>query len=379
MEKKIKTEYLLYLGLLCLGIMLRYLVMSLGHNFDFESYCIVGEISGNFRNVYAETDRYNYAPIFLCIQGLLYRISQINLENWILTYRVLIVSVLTMADLGITAFLAKQYSYVKALIFFLNPISIIITGYHNQFDNISIFFALLTILYFNDEEKLNKKDIKFVVFFSLSLITKHLLFILPIFILFIGRVPIKKRLLYTIVPMLIFLLSFVPFAISSKEATIGIINNVFKYRSYNNAPLLTIIYNKIYFPSSQRIIVYIVMMIITAWIVRKYQFENILMIYLIAMVAFSSAIANQYLAIPMASLCILNVGKWNKIYIALVGLFLFLHGDGLGLYNTIIQSRFPNSICSKVGDLYLYNGYIIASWILLFALIHLWRSYSENS
>lgn len=62
-------------SLLSLGIIIRFFAMSLGRNFDFESHCIVGEIAGNFRSVYAETSRYNYAPIFLCVQGLLYRIS----------------------------------------------------------------------------------------------------------------------------------------------------------------------------------------------------------------------------------------------------------------------------------------------------------------
>ncbi len=150
------------IGLIAVGIMIRYVVMAFGNNFDFESYKIVGEIAGNFRNVYAETSRYNYAPIFLCIQGVLYRLSIYAGANQEWMYRILIVTVLTMADLGITAFIANRYSYVKALLFFLNPVSIIITGYHNQFDNIAVLFALLSIIFFNEEEKIGKKDVAFV-------------------------------------------------------------------------------------------------------------------------------------------------------------------------------------------------------------------------
>ncbi len=51
------------LSLLSLGIILRFFAMSFGSNYDFESYCIVGEIAGKYRNVYAETSRYNYAPV----------------------------------------------------------------------------------------------------------------------------------------------------------------------------------------------------------------------------------------------------------------------------------------------------------------------------
>lgn len=342
--------------------------MSLGHNFDFESYCIVGEISGNFRNVYAETARYNYAPFFLCIQGLLYRIAQIK-HDWILIYRVLIVTVLTFADFGIAALIAKKYSCGKAVIFFLNPVSIIITGYHNQFDNIAVLFALLAALYFNQDEKFDKRDAAFIALFSMSLIVKHILFILPVFILFMDKLPIKKKILYALVPPTIFLLSFIPFAVSNHEALTGIINNVFKYRSFNNAPLLGILYKFINFPQQPRIIVYIIMMTALAWFVRKYNFINIMLIYLISMTAFSSAIANQYLAIPMAALCILNLGIWDKVYMTATGLYLLLEGNGLSLLSKI-HAYFPGSLADKLFSLYVRGGYIIAAWILLFALIY---------
>ncbi|MGN0277930.1 MAG: hypothetical protein ACI4C4_01105 [Lachnospiraceae bacterium] len=372
MDNKIKREHILFLGLFSLGIMLRYIVMTFGFNFDFESYCIVGEISGNFRNVYEETTRYNYGPIFLCIQGILYRISQVLPGDWVLVYRVLIVTVLTLADLGIAAFIARRYSYIKALLFFLNPVSIIITGYHNQFDNIAVLFALLSTIFFNDEKELNKKDIGFVVLFSLSLITKHILFLLPIFILLMGKLSIRKRVLYAFVPPAIFLLSFLPFALSSNAAFQGIVNNVFRYRSVNNAPFFEILYILIDFPLKPRIIVYGIIMIVVAWFVRKLQFDHIMLIYLIAMVAFSSAIVNQYLVIPMAALCVLNVGKWNKIYMLAIVLHLILDWNGLGELGRI-QAYFPGTIFETLARMYVRGGYILAAWILFFALVHLIR------
>ena len=197
MNLSIKRKDYLFFGLVILGIALRYVVMCWGHNFDFDSYCIVGEISGNFRNVYAETTRYNYAPFFFCVQGVLYRLSQINPESWTTIYRVLIVAVLTTVDVCIAIFIAKKYSYSKAIIFFLNPVSIIITGYHNQFDNIAVLFALISILFFNYEKRIDKRDVLFVVLFSLSLVVKHILFLLPVFILFMYKLPVRKRVLYS--------------------------------------------------------------------------------------------------------------------------------------------------------------------------------------
>ena len=233
-------------------------------------------------------------------------------------------------------------------------------------------FALLSTIYFNKEKNFNKKDIGFVLFFSLSLITKHILFILPIFILLKGNLPIKKKLLYTFVPPAIFLLSFLPFALSSNEAALGILNNVFLYRSFNNAPLLAVLYKLIKFPSGPRILVYGIMMVILAWTIRNYQFDYIMLIYLIAMVSFSSAIANQYLAIPMAALCTLNVGIWDKVYMVAIGLYLVLEGNGLHLLS-YIQAHRPGSIFDVLGSLYVRGGYILAVWILLLALVHLIR------
>ena len=179
MNETIKKNYTIFTLFISIGILLRFAVMSFGHNFDFESYCIVGDISGHFRNVYAETSRYNYGVIFSWIQGFLYRIAEIKSENFAVTYRIYIVATLTMADLGITYFIAKRHSLRKAIIFFLNPISIIITGYHNQFDNIAIVLALLMLVFYNEEDKFNKKDIGFILIFTLSLMTKHILFMLP--------------------------------------------------------------------------------------------------------------------------------------------------------------------------------------------------------
>lgn len=270
-----------------------------------------------------------------------------------LVYRVMIVSVLTVADLGIAAFIANRYSCAKAVVFFLNPVSIIITGYHNQFDTIAVLFALLSILYINEEESFSKKDIFAILFLSLSLMTKHILFLLPVFILLTNNIPLKKRIVYAIVPPVVFLLSFAPFAIQNNAALQGIINNVFLYRSFNNAPLLDILYKQIGFPSGPRIYVYGIMMLVPAWLVRREKYEHILLIYLIAMVSFSSAIANQYLAIPMAALCVLYVKPWHNVYMIATRIYLLLDGNGLGLLNTI-QYAIPGSEVERIAGLYLY-------------------------
>lgn len=378
-NKTFDKNHILFLGAISIGIIARFLCMSLGHNFDFESYCIVGEIAGNFRNVYAETSRYNYGFIFFCIQGFLYRIAQLldaRTGDWILVYRVLMVSVLTMADIGITGFIAQRYSMKKALLFFLNPVSIFITGYHNQFDNIAIFFALLSILFYNEEERLNRNDIFFVLFFTLSLITKHILFLIPAFLLLKKGLTLKKKAVYAILPPLLFLLSFVPFILADRDALKGIINHVFLYRSWNNAPLLIKLYNYIGLSSGRFFVFFVVSMLVMAFLVRKMKFEEQLLLYLIALVSFSSAIATQYLVIPMAAFCILQTGIWKYLYMAASGIFLLLHPAGLNAL-TEIQVTFPGFIGNMAGT-YCTNGYTLSAWLCLLSLIYLARIFRSR-
>ena len=108
-------------------------------------------------------------------------------------------------------------------------------------------------------------------------------------------------------------------------------------------------------------------MIGVAWIVRKNKFEHIMLIYFIAMVAFSSAIANQYLVIPMAALCVLSVWKWDVIYMTTTTIYLVLQVEGLGLLQKLNLQNTGTILDIYCDRIY---GYVIAVWILFFALIH---------
>lgn len=369
MNQEIERKYIIIFLFISLGIMLRYWVMTFNHTFDFESYCIVGDLVGHMQNVYANTTRYNYGPIFFGVLGLLYKISFFIQRNQEWTYRVLVVSVLTLADLGIAFFIADRKDIKHSLMFFLNPVSIIITGFHNQFDNIAILLALCSLYFYNEDDKFVKKDVLFILFMSLSLMTKHILFLIPVFILVKKDLPIKKKLLYAIVPPAVFLVSFIPFALSSREAFNGILNNVFLYRSSNNAPLLHYFYELINFSKNLQLYVFVILMCITGFIVRKSEFDYCLMIYLISVVAFSSAIANQYLVIPLAALCMLELDMWNYIYSITMTVFLYFneHGGLAKLWG--IQRQYPDS-WGRILGFYDLNGYTIATWILFITLVY---------
>jgi hypothetical protein len=92
------------------------------------------------------------------------------------------------------------------------------------------------------------------------------------------------------------------------------------------------------------------------------------MLYLISLVTFSSAIANQYLVIPMVALCVFDTGILKYVYMLTVTFFLTIQYDGLNkLY---LLQNVSNSLYN-FGESYIKNGYIIATYILFYTLIYL--------
>lgn len=325
-DKKMAYIFFLYV----LGVILRYWAMSIGSCFDFESYCIVGELVTQFKNVYAETTRYNYGPIFFIIQGISYAAAHLFSADVQQTYRVILVGIFTITDFAIAMWLAARYNLKVSLLFFLNPISIIITGFHNQFDNMAILFALISCWYYNEEEDFSKKDWLFISFLSLSLIIKHILFIFPFWILVKKGLPLKKKLVYVFIPPIIFGLSFIPFVIGNYDAFLGVARNVFLYRSNPISPLFG---DLLGIPLQFYFSLYILLMILMAFIIRKQSYEYSLMLYFISMFTFSSSMAPQYYIIPVVTLCVLDKGIIRNIYFIFVGALLAISEFGSPILN----------------------------------------------
>jgi len=345
--------------ILMLSFMLRIFVMFKGYNFDFLSYTIVGNLVMKGGNVFKETSRYNYGPLFSIIQGSFYNVS-IHFTNSVFFYRLLIVFLLTVFDVFIALVSFSIYRKISIIaLFLLNPVTVIITGYHNQFDNMAVFFGLFGVISINRKNNFSKEDVISILFLSLSLITKHLLFIFPFWILINHNLIFKKRLIYSSIPVFVFILSFVPYL---HEGYNGIIQNVFMYKSFDNFPLLhgflkyilhidLMIYYREFF---------IILLLLLGFILRKMDFQKLILYYFIGLVCFSSAIANQYLAIPVISLWLLK-GRIKYVYFLYAGLFLIFQKDGLGLCNVYSNQALK---------IFLRSGYFVSASVLLFFLLY---------
>ena len=112
---------------------------------------------------------------------------------------------------------------LAGLLFFANPVSVLVSSRHLQFDGLSIFFLLLAILAFRSAGG-GRAASASAVWLSASLLVKHVTWFHPL--LFARRDGLRRAAWYAI-PYAAFAASFLPYAASWPE----IRDHVFRYRS----------------------------------------------------------------------------------------------------------------------------------------------------
>lgn len=292
--RKILENRWVFLSVIGVGLGLRLVVAGLGYNYDMRSWFIVSDIMWNGGSVYAETGRYNYGPVWFLIIHALDLAARHNHE----VLRYLIAGFLSAVDLGIFYFLCRRAGAVAGALFFLNPISIMVSGYHCQFDNVAILLGLWSTWLLGDdfENPLNRRKLGGLLLLGLSLMTKHLFFAFPLW-LAVKQKGLGQKAVVLLVPLACFCLAFAPFWAAGGP---GIVGNVFQYR-----PAGTDCFYSFFVPMSiQRYLnstgVWYLLLILFAFICRPRGGFESLLIYTGVLVAFSPVTANQYLAIPMA-------------------------------------------------------------------------------
>jgi hypothetical protein len=318
------SRALIIVGVLVLGTVLRMEASSLGGNYDLESYRIVADIMAAGGNVYRDTPRYNYGPVWFNVLHFLD-----VLPFWggasIEAFHAKVAAFLTLVDIGLFVVLVRSWSLGAGVLFFLNPISIIITGYHSQFENLAILVAFCAVLA-GERIKGRAGKSALLVGIGLSLVVKHLLFVFPLW-LAMREKSWSGKVIVVAVPYLIFLAGFAFYWPEGRE---GIIAHVFRYASSNNAPFWTWAAPGVLLAFFSPLLLFVSALLAVGLFTQDRPPIESLRLYFIALVVFSSAIANQYIAIPVASIS----ASWNWAYAAysIFGTwFLSINYDGLHL------------------------------------------------
>lgn len=306
------------------GLAARLLIATRGHNFDIDSCFIIAGITHHGGSVYASTWRYNYGPIWLTILHGLDVLARHD-QN---VFRYFIAGFLSLVDVGIYLFLRRRFGGLAAVLFFLNPVSVIITGYHSQFDNLAVLFGLVAVCLMGDEfdKPIDRKKFLGLVVLGISLTTKHVLFAFPCW-LAVKQKGRREKLWTVLIPVLVFVVSFAPYW---PEGSQGIIQNVFMYRS-----VTTPFFYDMFMPTFVQFAfnsqtVWLLMLVIFAFVYQKKNAIESLLLYTCLLVATAPATTNQYLAIPVAFV-VTHLNLWTILYIVAATLHLATDYNGLGL------------------------------------------------
>ena len=298
---KPELKKVVFVLVLCCGTALRMWVSTLGWNFDLISWWIVAHLVDEGNNVYVYTGRFPYGPIWADVAWLLLWIQRALGFTGMASFHVLVAGFLSIVDVGIAITLARACGYIPAVLFSLCPVSILITGYHSQIDNIAILLAfwswyLIKVL---PEGEGQLDDVIWpAVLMGLSLATKHVFAFFPLWILVGPSRPVRQRLLYAGIAYAIFLGAFISY-VPTPEGLAAVKAHVFFYRGYDrfgNGLLPRIIPNQALWTGAFDAGILAAGFIIARWAARELFF-----LYPVALVSFTTTMADQYLVIPIIS------------------------------------------------------------------------------
>jgi hypothetical protein len=339
------TDGWLWWFLVALGLTLRLLAAPFGENFDVQAWRYAADVSRSEWNVYLGTSYYNYGPIWF---GLLAALKQVNIwlfADGFLSFRLLLAALLTTVDALIARWLVRNASKQAALLFLLNPVSILITGWHGQFCNLAILLGLLAVSRWSSAST-NRQRVLALLLLGLSLTTKHLLFLFPIWLL-LGERTWTWRFLLLAIPYGVFGLSFLPFVF---EAWPQIYENVLAYKSFNNAPILHLFLPDTWLADSPLPrIFFFGGLLAAAWPTRFWQPVPRMAAYMVVLLLCSQAMTNQYLTIPTLFIALYPNGIFllyaalASAWIVLDNYWYFLHYRVTPIFEPIYEALAPQA------------------------------------
>jgi hypothetical protein len=291
------------------SIALKLMLAAAGHNYDVESYRMVASLVHDGKSVYANTDRYNYAPVWSYFLAGVQYVTQLLPAQGQETFHIGVAGLLAVTDAALAALLAAGYSYGAGMFLLCSPATALLTGYHSQFEALALLPGLAAWLLIRRGSAPTLPSLASGLLLGLSLAVKHILFLFPVWLLFFPRLgSFRKRLGIVAVAYATFGVSFLPAWIDPASRA-GILKNVFGYRSM---PRLSILHFLVgargsveeYLAASAFLTPLWMAAILALGLLRRRRTEDPFPMYLLAMFSLSPALADQYLAIPLLACAI---------------------------------------------------------------------------
>ena len=354
-----RTKAFVVATVVVVGVLARVWAQTFPFNYDFASYLLVSDAVLAGESPY-ETNRYNYGPVWFLILGGLRRIFP-DPDS----FRLALTLTLATVDLGIAAALWSRRLPVAALLFLLAPTTISISGNHHQFDNLAVLLAILAAIFVGKsrDENARGRAASFVValgLLALSLAVKHVFIVFPLWVALQERG--LRRWAAVVAPPVAWLLTLLPSFIRSPQA---VLDNVFFYSSFDNAPLANLLLPAplVGYLQSKSLLVAVFLIAVTSAgvIYRRLPPLDSALVYTVVMLLFTSAVADQYLAIPVAAAAVyLNAG----FLLWLLGAAVYFWGSGS---DTAIELSILDLPSAALGN---YQTYHVVPLVIAWFIMH---------
>ncbi len=277
------------------------------------------------RSIYYSPVRYSYTPVWACFLWVL----RLATRPLALSLSQAVSLVLLLADTGTAALLFRmarqrgmthRRALLLALLFFANPVSVLVSGSLGMFDNVSIFCLLLAI-YFTDRKPVRRVAVMASV--TASLLIKHVTWFHPLLLARRREEP-RIALPFLFVPYALFFASFLPFW----QSWDGIRGQVFGYRGldepFGTEPLRFVPGMPSWAPTALLLLA----VLPAAYALRRIEFGRGCLLLFLVVLIFTPGIVQYYFVWPIA-LGALYPSAGYAVYTAMVGAFLIHSPDAL--------------------------------------------------
>lgn len=328
--RRVPLAVLLALGIIVAVALRLHLAWHYFGNFDQESYQIVREIFDRHGNVYAETTRYNYSPVWFLILGALGKVA--TWTGW--SFHFCVRGFLTGVDLAtafMVAWLARSVGLKTGLIvslFLLNPVPLLVTGYHGQFDNLALFFLMASLAVQFAKPALSGRDRALAWgLAAAAVLVKQIVIFAPFFILRKAFPDWRLRFVAGSAAAVPFFLSFLPFL---PEGLAGIRQNVFAYAGIPGLYGVTTLHPVLATPSALtalKLLMFAALLGAGLFMGRREPLRAALLCPLLFLVL-SPGIGEQYFVLPVV-FGALFISVPFALYSLTAGAFLLASGNNL--------------------------------------------------
>lgn len=351
------------------------LLLPVGAGYDIDSFKLIGNAILNGEDVYtsAANGRHPYFPLQMYIIGAttyFSRVTPLPFVSWIKVPAI-------VADVCITAVLYKVFqrwgeseptAVFWALHYALNPISVLVSAYHGQFDSIPVLLLLLSWVawHFGRHVKGSATLLGFAILDK----TWPILF-LPVILV---RLPdLRRSLIYTLISIVIpvcFTIAY--FFITASNPIPGLLPALTHsgIPGYWGLPALLYIPGSIWFDAEQilkdilpyqRTVLLVVGLFTLYWTRRQSALDAILT-YMLSMFVFMFSMGIQWLLWPIAFAIAAREQRWLKWYTIAGTVMIFVHLYGLHLYPWAKQLLEPQTAAALIRISFLPAWIVVVLW-----------------